>query len=96
MKSDALASVGHRNDAQKEYVAQAIEFALQIHIPTTDLGDLNTLRVAHGANTAAQPAPFQIANISGQSESKLTWSALMQILTLRPTQNSLWLCPDRP
>ena len=69
MKNDALASVEHRNDAQKEHIAQAIEIALQIHGSATDLTSLNALRITSGTHTASQTAPFQAGDISGQSES---------------------------
>ena len=67
MKSDALASVERQDDAQQEKIAQADEFATQILIPATDLDVLNALRSARGTSTATQIAPFQTANISGQS-----------------------------
>ena len=67
MKTDAIASVERRNAVQREKIAQADEFAKQIPIPATDLDVLNALRSARGASTATQTAPFQTANISGQS-----------------------------
>lgn len=66
-KSDAFASFEPYDDAQQEKIAQADEFATQILIPTTDLDVLNALQSARGTSTATQTAPFQTANISGQS-----------------------------
>ena len=76
MKSDAVASVERHDDDQQEKIAQAGKFPAQILISATNLDVLNALRSARGTCTAAQTAPFQTANISGQSGYKSRIAAL--------------------